>query len=44
MRTPLAIPDLTAAVAAALDALYRTTREVRLRTHAQMVLLAAGIL
>jgi len=41
MRTPLEIPELTAAEAAALDALYRTTREVRLRTRAQMVLLAA---
>lgn len=41
MRTPLAIPELTAAEAEALDTLYRTTRDVRLRTRAQMVLLAA---
>ncbi len=41
MRAPLAIPALTAAEAEALDTLYRTTRDVRLRTRAQMVLLAA---
>jgi transposase len=40
MRAPLAIPELTAEELAALDALYRTTREARLRTRAQMVLLA----
>src|SRR5918992_12549 len=40
MRAPLAIPELTAEELAALDTLYRTTREVRLRTRAQMVLLA----
>ncbi len=40
MRAPLAIPELTTEELAALDALYRTTREVRLRTRAQMVLLA----
>jgi len=40
MRKPLAIPELTAAEAEALDTLYRTTRDVRLRTRAQMVLLA----
>ena len=40
MRRPLGIPELTAAEAAALDTLYRTTRDVRLRTRAQMVLLA----
>src|SRR5918912_58329 len=40
MRKPLEIPELTAAEAEALDALYRTTREVRLRTRAQIVMLA----
>lgn len=40
MRKPLAIPELTAAEVEALATLYRTTREVRLRTRAHMVLLA----
>ena len=40
MRKPLEIPELTAAEAETLDTLYRTTRDVRLRTRAQMVLLA----
>src|SRR5215212_39408 len=40
MRKPLEIPELTAAEAEALDRLYRTTRVVRLRTRAQIVLLA----
>lgn len=40
MRPPLEIPALTAAEAEALDTLYRTTRDVRLRTRAQIVLLA----
>ena len=40
MRTPLEIPELTAAEAEALDTLYRKTRQVRLRTRAQIVLLA----
>jgi transposase len=40
MRKPLEIPELTVAEAAALDTLYRTTRVVRLRTRAQIVLLA----
>ena len=40
MRKPLEIPELTAAEADALDRLYRTTRQVRLRTRAQIVLLA----
>jgi len=36
----LAIPELTAAEAEALDTRYRTTRDVRPRTRAQIVLLA----
>ena len=40
MRKPLEIPDPTADELKALDTLYRTTRDVRLRTRAQMVLLA----
>jgi transposase len=40
MRTPLTIPVLTAEELAALEHLYRTTRDVRLRTRAQIVLLA----
>jgi transposase len=40
MRKPLEIPELAAAEAEALDTLYRTTRQVRLRTRAQIVLLA----
>jgi transposase len=40
MRTPLTIPVPTAEEMAALEHLYRTTREVRLRTRAQIVLLA----
>lgn len=38
MRKPLEIPALSAVAAAALETLYRTTRDVRLRTRAQMVL------
>lgn len=38
MRKPLEIPALTAAEVEALDTLYRTTRDVRLRTRAQIVL------
>jgi transposase len=41
MRKPLEIPVPTAEEVDALDKLYRTTKEVRLRTRAQMVLLAA---
>lgn len=41
MRKPLEIPVPTAEELAALGTLYRTTRDVRLRTRAQMVLLAA---
>lgn len=37
---PVRISDLTPAQLAELDALYRTTRMVRLRTRVQMVLLA----
>jgi len=40
MRPPLEIPVPTAEEWETLDALYRTTREVRLRTRAQIVLLA----
>src|SRR5215472_18260783 len=40
MRTPLEIPVPTAEERDALDKLYRTTKHVRLRTRAQMVLLA----
>ncbi len=40
MRKPLEIPILTAAELEALENLYRTTKEVRLRTRAQMILLA----
>jgi transposase len=40
MRRPLEIPELAASEAEALDTLYRTTRVVRLRTRAQIVLLA----
>jgi transposase len=40
MRRPLGIPIPTAEELDALDTLYRTAREVRLRTRAQIVLLA----
>ncbi len=40
MRQPLEIPTPAAEDLAALDALYRTTRDVRLRARAQIVLLA----
>ncbi len=40
MRKPLEIPELSDAEAEALDTLYRTTRVVRMRTRAQIVLLA----
>ena len=40
MRTPLSIPVPTAEELDALENLYRTTRDVRLRTRAQIVLLA----
>ena len=38
--TPLTVPDLTPQQRTALADLYRTTRDVRLRTRAQMILLA----
>jgi transposase len=41
MRRPLEIPIPTAEEVKALETLYRTTRDVRVRTRAQMVLLAA---
>ena len=41
MRKPLEIPVPTAEEVEALEKLYRTTKVVRLRTRAQMVLLAA---
>jgi hypothetical protein len=40
MRTPLTLPVPTADERAALEHLYRTTRDVRLRTRAQIILLA----
>jgi transposase len=40
MRKPVEIPIPTAEETKALDDLYRTTRDVRLRTRAQIVLLA----
>src|SRR5687767_5440565 len=40
MRRPLSMPEPTASDVAALDTLYRTTRLPRLRTRAQIVLLA----
>jgi hypothetical protein len=40
MLKPLEIPALTAEELEALEKLYRTTKEVRLRTRAHMVLLA----
>lgn len=38
---PLTIPDVSTDDLAALDRLYRATREVRIRTRAQIILLAA---
>ena len=38
---PIELPDLLPDAIAELASLYRTTRDVRLRTRAQMVLLAA---
>ncbi len=41
MRPPVRLPELSPEAIAELDQLYRTTRDVRLRMRAQMVLLAA---
>jgi len=41
MRPPIQLPDLRPEAIKELDALYRTTHDVRLRTRSQMVLLAA---
>ena len=38
---PIRVPDLAPEQLTALEDLYRSTRSVRLRTRAQMVLLAA---
>ena len=38
---PIEIPALTPEQLAALEEFYRTTRDARLRTRAQMILLAA---
>jgi len=40
MLKPLEIPPLTVEELEALEKLYRTTKDVRLRTRAQIVLLA----
>lgn len=40
MRSPVEIPALTAEEVEDLDRLYRTTKDVRLRTRAQIILLA----
>jgi hypothetical protein len=40
MRPPLEIPPLTAEEVAALDTLYRSTRDMRVRTRAHIILLA----
>ena len=41
MRPPVKLPELSPEAIAELDQLYRTTRDVRLRMRAQIVLLAA---
>ncbi len=41
MRPPIKLPELSPEAIAELDQLYRTTRDVRLRMRAQIVLLAA---
>jgi hypothetical protein len=38
---PIQLPELSPQATAELDELYRTTRNVRLRSRAQMILLAA---
>lgn len=40
MRDPLEIPPLTAEEVEALDTLYRSTKDVRVRTRAHIILLA----
>lgn len=40
MRQPLEIPPLTVEEVEALDSLYRTTKDMRVRTRAQILLLA----
>jgi len=40
MRQPLEILPLTAEEVEALDTLYRSTKDVRVRTRAQIILLA----
>jgi len=41
MRAPIRLPELAPEAIAELDRLYHTTRDARLRTRAQMILLAA---
>jgi len=41
MRPPIRLPDLSPEAIAELDELYRTTHDVRLRTRAHIILLAA---
>jgi transposase len=41
MRAPIRLPELAPEVIHELDELYRTTHDARLRTRAQMILLAA---
>ena len=41
MRAPIRLPKLAPEAITELDKLYRTTHDVRLRTRAQMILLAA---
>ena len=41
MRATIRLPELSPEAIHELDALYRTTHDVRLRTRAQMILLAA---
>lgn len=41
MRPPIRLPELSPEAIAELDQLYRTTRDVRLRMRAQIILLAA---
>jgi transposase len=40
MRPPIRLPDLNSEAIAELDALYRTTHDVRLRARAHIILLA----